>query len=126
VDKPQVKSLPTGSGEIWDLLESSGQSVETVPSTGRVELNATELLKVGSEANIRGGPFASAEIVGIAPAGASVQAAARYSDWVLIVDPWSWETGWILSKDLAPYATPSTPLGAVLGYGAARSRLVSR
>ena len=126
VDEPQVKALPTGSGEIWDLLESSGQLVETVPPTGRVELNAIELLKVGSEANIRGGPFASAEIVGIAPAGASVEAAARYSDWVLIVDPWSWETGWIHSKELAPYATSSTPLGAVLGYGAATSRLVSR
>jgi hypothetical protein len=125
VDEPQVKALPTGSGEIWELLESSGQLVDTVPHN-RVEPNALDLLKVGSDANIRGGPFASAEIVGIAPAGASVQAAARYSDWVLIVDPWSWETGWILSKDLAPYATPSTPLGAVLGYGAARSRLVSR
>jgi hypothetical protein len=125
VDEPQVKSLPTGSGEIWDLLESSGQLVETVPSTGRVELNATELLKVGSEANIRGGPFASAEIVGIAPAGASVQAAARYSDWVLIVDPWSWETGWIHSEDLAPYATSSTPLGAVLGYAASIGRFAT-
>lgn len=125
VDQPQVKSLPTGSGEIWDLLESSGQLVETVPPTGRVEFNAIELLKVGSEANIRGAPFASAEIVGIAPAGASVQATARYSDWVLIADPWSWETGWIHAKDLAPYATASTPLGAVLDE-APRSRLVSR
>lgn len=125
VNEPQVKALRTGSGEIWDLLESSGQLVDTVPHN-RVEPNALDLLKVGSDANIRGGPFASAEIVGIAPAGASVQATARYSDWVLIVDPWSWETGWIHSKELAPYATPATTLGAVLGYGAARSRLVSR
>jgi len=115
VDEPQVKALPTGSGEIWDLLESSGQLGETVPPAARVELNALELLKVSSAANIHGAPFPSAEIVGIAPAGASVQASARYFDWVLIADPWSWGTGWVHSKSLAPYATPITPLGAVLG-----------
>jgi hypothetical protein len=114
VDEPQVKALPQGSGEIWDLLESSGQLVETVPPY-RVELSAPDLLKVSSATNIRSGPFSSAEIVGIAPAGASVQVAARHSEWVLIMDPWSWETGWIHSKLLAPYAPPSTPFGAVLG-----------
>jgi hypothetical protein len=29
VDEPQARALPQGSGEIWDLLESSGQLVET-------------------------------------------------------------------------------------------------
>ena len=106
VDRPQVIALPEGFGEIWDLLESSGQLVESVPATGRVELNAVKLLKINSATNIRSGPFFSAEIVGVAPAGVSVQAAAQYSEWVLIIDPWSWETGWIHSKQLAPYATP--------------------
>jgi hypothetical protein len=115
VDEPQVVALPQGSGEIWDLLESSGQLVEPVPATGRIELNAIELLKVSSATNIRSGPFLSAEIVGIAPAGASVQVAAQYSEWVLIIDPWSWETGWIHSKLLRRMQHPSTPIGAVLG-----------
>ena len=114
VGEPQVIALPQGSGEIWDLLESSGQLVDTVPPH-QVEPKALDFLKVSSAAHIRSGPSLTAEIVGIAPAGASVQAAARYSEWVLIVDPWSWETGWIHAKELAPYATPSTPVGAVLG-----------
>lgn len=111
VDQPRVNALPQGSGDIWDLVESSGQLVETVP-TNRVDVNAPDLLQVNSAANIRSGPFPSAEIVGIAPPGASVQAAARYAEWVLIVDPWSWETGWIHSQRLAPYPTPTTPFGA--------------
>ena len=114
VDEPQVIALPQGSGEIWDLLESSGQLVETVPPN-QAELSALDFLKVSSAAHIRSGPSFSAEIVGIAPAGASVQAAARFSEWVLIIDPWSWETGWIHAKELAPYLTPSTQVGAVLG-----------
>ena len=114
VDEPQAIALPQGSGEIWDLLESSGQVVDTVPAH-QLEPNALDFLKVSSAAHIRSGPSLTAEIVGIAPAGTSVQAAARYSKWVLIIDPWSWETGWIHAKELAPYATPSTPVGAVLG-----------
>ena len=114
VDEPQAKALPPDSGEIWDLLESSGQLVDTVPPH-QVERNALDFLKVSSAAHIRSRPSLTAEIVGIAPAGTSVQAAARYSEWVLIIDPWSWETGWIHAKKLAPYATPSTPVGAVLG-----------
>jgi hypothetical protein len=110
VDQPRVNALPQGSGDIWDILESSGQLVETVP-TNRVDLNAPDLLQVNSAANIHSGPFPSAEIVGIAPPGASVEAAARYAEWVLIVDPWSWETGWIHSQRLAPYPTPATPIG---------------
>jgi hypothetical protein len=113
VDEPQAIALPQGSGEIWDLLESSGQVVDTVPPH-QLEPNAFDFLKVSSAALIRSGPSLTAEIVGIAPAGTSVQAAARYSEWVLIIDPWSWETGWIHAKELAPYATPSTPGGAVL------------
>ena len=114
VDKPQVKALPQGSGEIWELLASSGQLVETVPPK-HAELNAPDFLKVSSATNIRSAPSFTAEIVGIAPAGASLQAAARSSEWVLIIDPWSWETGWVHSKLLAPDATPSTSLDAVLG-----------
>jgi SH3 domain-containing protein len=123
VDQPQVSALPQGLGDIWDLLESSGQLVETVP-TNRADLNAPDLLQVNSAANIRSGPFPSAEIVGIAPAGASVQAAARYVEWVLIVDPWSWETGWIHSQRLAPYPTPATLI--VAGQCQGERRLVTR
>jgi hypothetical protein len=32
--------------------------------------------------------------------------------WVQIIDPWSWKTGWIYSKFLAPFAIPSAPAGA--------------
>jgi hypothetical protein len=103
VDEPQVNRLPQGSGEISDLVESWGQLVETVPPV-RAEPDARDLLRVSSATKIRSGPPPSAEIIGIAPAGASVRAAARSSEWVLIVDPWSWETGWIHSRSLAPFS----------------------
>jgi hypothetical protein len=73
VDQPPVSALPRGLGDIWDLLKSSGQLVETV-STSWAEPCALNLLQVSLTANIRSGPFASAEIVGIAPAGSTVQA----------------------------------------------------
>jgi len=106
--------LPQGSGEIWDLLKSSGQLVESVPPRGQAESNAIEFLTIGAATSIRSSPSFSAEIVGIAPAGVSVQAAAQYREWVLIIDPWSWETGWIHLKVLAPYAIPSTRASAAL------------
>jgi Bacterial SH3 domain len=102
VDEPQV-NMPQGSGEISDLVEPSGQAVETV-SPDRTGPDALDLLRISSPTNIRSGPSPSAEIIGIAPAGASVRAAARSSDWVLIVDPWSGETGWIHSQSLAPFS----------------------
>jgi hypothetical protein len=103
VDAPRVNMLPQGSGEISDLVEASYQLVETIPAD-RAEPEARDLLRISSATNIRSGPSPSAEIIGIAPAGVSVRPAARFSEWVLIVDPWSGETGWIHSKSLAPYS----------------------
>jgi uncharacterized protein YgiM (DUF1202 family) len=119
VDTPQVISLEHASPETWDSLPSSVQVDEQLPTTEvmRPSPNPTEieLLKVNSAANIRSGPSASAEIIGIAHAGAEVQVASRDSGWVQIIDPWSWETGWIFSKFLSPFAIPSAPTGAMLG-----------
>jgi hypothetical protein len=114
VDRPEVKAWRPGSGDIWDLLKSSGQLVDSVRARGQAEPDAIKLLTVGAATTIRSGPSSSAEILGLAPTGASVQAAAQYLEWVLIIDPWSWETGWIHSKALSPYAIPSTRAGAVL------------
>jgi hypothetical protein len=100
VDAPRVNMLPQGSGEISDLLEPSGHLVPP----DRAESEARDLLRVSSVTVIRSGPSPSAEIIGIAPAGVSVRAATRYSEWMLIVDPLSWETGWIHSKSLAPFS----------------------
>ena len=120
VDMPRVISLPPASPEAWDTLPSSVQLDEQLPATGQAaqtspDLNEIELLKVNSVANIRSGASASAEIIGIAHAGAEVQVASRDSGWVQIIDPWSWRTGWIYSKFLAPFAIPSAPAGAILG-----------
>jgi len=120
VDTPQVISLQHASPEAWDTLPSSVQLDEQLPATGQAaqtspDLNEIELLKVNSVANIRSGASASAEIIGIAHAGAEVQVASRDSGWVQIIDPWSWRTGWIYSKFLAPFAIPSAPAGAILG-----------
>ena len=117
VDTPQVISLSHAFPDAWDILPSSVQLDEQRPATGQAaqpshDLNEIEILKVNSATNIRGGPSASAEIIGIAPAGAEVQVASRDSGWVQIIDPWSWRTGWIYSKFLAPFATPSAPAGA--------------
>ena len=117
VDTPQVISLSHASPEAWGTLPSSPSSVqldEPRPAIGqaaqtRLDLNEIELLKVASAANIRSGPSASAEIIGIAYAGAEVQVASRDFGWVQIIDPWSWRTGWIYSKFLAPLAIPSAP-----------------
>jgi hypothetical protein len=87
VDTPQVILLSYASPEAWDTLPSSVQLDEERPTTGQAartspDLNEIELLKVNSAANIRSGPSASAEIIGIAHAGAEVQIASRDSGWV--------------------------------------------
>jgi len=120
VDTPKVISLSHASPETWATLPSSVQLDEQRPATGQAaqtspDLNEIELLKVNSATNIRSGLSASAEIIGIAHAGAEVQVALRDSGWVQIIDPWSWRTGWIYSKFLAPLAIPSAPAGANLG-----------
>jgi uncharacterized protein YgiM (DUF1202 family) len=120
VDTPQVISLSHASPETWGTLPSSVQLDEQRPATDQAaqtspDLNEFEFLKVNSTANIRSGPSASAEIIGIAHAGAEVQVASRGSGWAQIIDPWSSRTGWIYSKYLAPLATPSAPAGAILG-----------
>jgi Bacterial SH3 domain len=119
VDTPQVTSLSRASPETWATLPSV-QMDEQFPETGQAaqtspDLDEIELLKVNSAAEIRSGPSASAEIIGIAHAGAEVQVASRDSGWVQIIDPWSPRTGWIHSRFLAPLATPSAPAGAILG-----------
>jgi uncharacterized protein YgiM (DUF1202 family) len=106
VDMPQVTSLQHASPEAWNTLPSSVQLDEQLPATGQaaqtsLSLKEIELLKVNLAANIRTRPSASAEIVGIAHAGAEVQVASRVSGWVQIIDPWSSRTGWIYSKFLA-------------------------
>ena len=114
VDTPQVISLSHASPEAWGTLPSSVQLDEQGPAIGkaaqtRLDLNEIELLKVNSAANIRSGPSASAEIIGIAHTGAELRVASRDSGWVQIIDPLSWRTGWIYSKFLAPLAIPSAP-----------------
>jgi hypothetical protein len=116
VDMPRVISLPPASPEawdtFWDTLPSSVHLDEQRPATSP-DLNEIEFLKLNSTANIRSGPSASAELIGIAQAGAEVQVASRQSGWVQIIDPWSWGTGWIYSKFLAPLEIPSAPVGAI-------------
>ncbi len=117
VDQPQVISLPPAYPEawetFWDSVPPAVQLDEKPPhqtALAVTEHDEIELLKVISTANIHGGPSASAEIIGIAGAGAEVQAALRDSGWVQIIDPWSCETGWIHSKFLAPLEMmPSAP-----------------
>ena len=114
VDTPQVISVSQASPEVWDTLPSSVQLDEQLPTTGqaaqtRPDLNEIELLKVNSAANIRSGPSAWAEIIGIAHAGAEVRVASRDSGWVQIIDPWLSRTGWVYSKFLAPLAIQSAP-----------------
>jgi uncharacterized protein YgiM (DUF1202 family) len=120
VDTPQVISLSYASPEAWVTLPPPVQLDEQRPATGQAaqtspDLNEIELLKVNSAANIRSGPSASAEIIGIAHPGAEVQVAVRNSGWVQIIDPWSSRTGWIYSKFLAPLEIPSAPAGGIMG-----------
>jgi hypothetical protein len=106
VDMPQVTSLQHASPEAWGTLPSSVQLDAQLPASDQATqtslgLKEIEPLKVNSAANIRTRPSASAEIVGIAHAGAEVQVVSRVSGWVQIIDPWSSRTGWIYSKFVA-------------------------
>lgn len=123
VDMPRVISLPPAAPEawntFWDNLPSSIELDEQGPAphqsaqTSR-NPNTFESLKVNSTAYILGGPSASADIIGIAYAGAEVQVASRHSGWVNIIDPWSWGTGWMQSKFLVPLETiPPAPVGTL-------------
>jgi uncharacterized protein YraI len=127
VDMPQVISLPQAFEAPSEDPASSRLSGQT-PSNA--DLNETELVKVNSAANIRGGPSASAEIIGTAQAGAEVQVASRDSGWVQVIDPGSWRAGWIHSKFLpasgyevaSSGATPHTEMASdqPSKYGAAK------
>ena len=119
VDMPSVISLPPASPEawetFWDTLPSSVQLDEQPDQAVQPSShpNKIELLEVNSTVTIRSAPSSSAEIIGIAYAGAEVEMASCTSGWVQIIDPWSSRTGWIYSKFLAPLAKPSAPAGAI-------------
>jgi hypothetical protein len=78
VDIPKVADLSHASPDTWHTLPPPVQLNEQLPPTSP-DLNEIELLKVNSAANIRSSPSASAEIIGIAHAGAEVQVASRDS-----------------------------------------------
>ena len=59
-------------------------------------------LQVKSEASIRSGPSASAQVVGTAHAGAKLQVQSRDAEWVQFVDPATKHAGWISLAFLAP------------------------
>ena len=111
VDMPEVISLPPVSPKAWNTfrdnlpssieLDEQGPAPHQSAQTSR-DPDKFEFLKVNSTANILSGPSASADIIGIAYAGAEVQVETRHSEWVKIIDPWSWGTGWMHSKFLAP------------------------
>ena len=105
-DMPRVISLPPASPEawntFWDNLPSEQGPAPGQPAQTSRDPNKFEFLKVNTTANILSGPSASADIIGIAYAGAEVQVASRHAAWVKITDPWSWGTGWMHSKFLAP------------------------
>jgi hypothetical protein len=102
VDEPTPGAAPQ-SGEIWDAVRSTCQSPAATEPAPPKEDSANEILMtVTSTARIRAEPSLLGETIGIAPARVTVAPVARVADWVLILDPWSWEMGWIHSKLLAP------------------------
>jgi Bacterial SH3 domain len=69
-------------------------------------------LQVKSEASIRSGPSASAQVIGTAHAGAELQVQSRDAEWVQFVDPATKHVGWISLAFLGPaddsVAVPAT------------------
>jgi hypothetical protein len=69
-------------------------------------------LQVKSEASIRSGPSASAQVIGTAHAGAELQVQSRDAEWVQFVDPATKHAGWISLAFLGPaddsVAVPAT------------------
>jgi SH3 domain-containing protein len=59
-------------------------------------------LQVKSEASIRSGPSASAQVIGTAHAGAKLQVQSRDAEWVQFVDPATKHAGWISLAFLGP------------------------
>ena len=110
VDMPGVISLPPAFPKAWNTFRDNSPSSIELDEQGPPPHQSAqtsrdpefEFLKVNSTAKILSGPSASADIIGIAYAGAEVQVEGRHSEWVKIIDPWSWGTGWMHSKFLAP------------------------
>jgi len=80
--------------------KNSSQSVEAP----RPEIGPTpgDRLQVKSEASIRSGPSASAQVIGTAHAGAELQVQSRDAEWVQFVDPATKHAGWISLAFLGP------------------------
>jgi hypothetical protein len=97
-EAPALANLPAPV----DLEEQPPTADEAPQALARAYPNQAELLKVTSEAIIRNGPSASADIIGTAYAGARVHVASRDAGWTQIVDPSSGNRGWIDSTVLAP------------------------
>ena len=80
--------------------KASSQSVEAP----RPEIGPTpgDRLQVKSEASIRSGPSASAQVIGTAHAGAGLRVQSRDAEWVQFVDRATKPAGWISLAFLAP------------------------
>ena len=80
--------------------KASSQSVEAP----RPEIGPTpgDRLQVKSEASIRSGPSASAQVIGTAHAGAGLRVQSRDAEWVQFVDPATKHAGWISLAFLGP------------------------
>jgi Bacterial SH3 domain len=92
----------TQTTENTKALSEAGQEL----GSGQPE----EQLRVTSEASIRSGPSASAELIGRAHAGATLRVKSREAGWVQFVDPVANETGWISMAYLGPAdAVGNTP-----------------
>ena len=79
--------------------ESPSKPAQVPPEIGPTP---GDRLQVKSEASIRSGPSASAQIVGTAHAGAKLQVQSRDAEWVQFVDPATKHAGWISLAFLGP------------------------
>ena len=101
-DQSSHAILPDRSAAVVARSDSPSQTAH-VPQPGIV-LTPGDWLQANSEAIIRRGPSASAQVIGAAHAGAELHVQSRDAEWVQFVDPATKHAGWISLADLSPVA----------------------
>jgi hypothetical protein len=88
--------------QVTESTKPPSDADQNLASTPGSNQEPEKQLSVTSETIIRSGPSDSAQMIGRAHAGATLQVKSREASWVQFVDPVANETGWISMAHLRP------------------------
>ena len=113
---PKIAANPTVPTPQIEATQTPKPQPESSQDLGRQQefgQEPGEELRVASEAIIRDGPSASAEVIGYAHADAILRVKSREAGWVQFVDPAAKKTGWISMAYLRPADDASADIPSV-------------